>query len=491
MRPYMRAANVTWDGISLEDVKEMDFSPREFETYQLRDGDVLLSEASGSASEVGKPAIWRNEVEGCCFQNTLIRVRARCALPEYLHLHFLADARLGKFAAAGKGVGINHLGADRMSSWPTALPPLNEQRRIVAKLEALQARSRRAREALDAIPPLLEKLRQSILAAAFRGDLTKDWREKNPDVEPASELLKRIRVERRKKWEEAELAKMKAKGKVPSDDRWKAKYKEPEPVDASGLPELPNGWCWGTWGDLSDWITYGFTRPMPHVVEGLPVVTAKHVKARTIDFQNAHRTTEAAFVALSAKDMPAAGDLLITKDGTLGRAAVVPDNVRFCINQSVAVVWLRGSPMHREYLLAMAEAPFTQNAILSAAQGMAIQHLSVTDFARFPVPLAPLAEQGVVAERVEACLGVVGKASVISEQLAESLDSFNQSVLGKAFRGELVPQDPNDEPASVMLERVRAEGAMDDGNGGGAETTGPRRTAGRRMAPRRKTHVSR
>lgn len=227
MRPYMRAANVTWNGISLEDVKEMDFSPREFVSYELREGDILLSEASGSASEVGKPVLWRNEVDGCCFQNTLIRVRSRGPDPEYLHLHFLADARLGKFAAAGKGVGINHLGADRMSSWPTALPPLNEQRRIVAKLESLQARSRRAREALDAVPPLLEKLRQSILAAAFRGDLTKDWRAKHRDVEPASELLKRIRVERRKKWEEAELAKLKAKGKSPRDDAWKGSTRSP------------------------------------------------------------------------------------------------------------------------------------------------------------------------------------------------------------------------------------------------------------------------
>jgi len=111
----------------------------------------------------------------------------------------------------------------------------------VAKLESLQARSRRAREALEAVPPLLEKLRQSILAAAFRGDLTADWREQHPDVEPASELLKRIRTERRKKWEQAEFAKLKAKGKNPTDDKWKLKYVEPEPVDESELPELPEG----------------------------------------------------------------------------------------------------------------------------------------------------------------------------------------------------------------------------------------------------------
>ncbi len=71
MRPYMRAANVTWNGISLHDVKEMDFTPKEFETYELRRGDILLAEASGSASEVGKPAIWKEDVPDCCFQNTL------------------------------------------------------------------------------------------------------------------------------------------------------------------------------------------------------------------------------------------------------------------------------------------------------------------------------------------------------------------------------------------------------------------------------------
>jgi len=100
--------------------------------------------------------------------------------------------------------------------------------------------------ALDSIRPLLEKLRQSSLAAAFRGDLTKDWRAKHPDVEPASELLKRIRVERQTKWEEAELAKMVAKGKPPKDDRWRAKYEEPKPVDPERLPGLPEGWCWAS-----------------------------------------------------------------------------------------------------------------------------------------------------------------------------------------------------------------------------------------------------
>jgi len=174
-----------------------------------------------------------------------------------------------------------------LNGLPVPIAPLNEQRRIVAKLEALQARSRRAREALDAVPPLLEKLRQSILAAAFRGDLTKDWRAKHKDVEPPSELLKRIRTERRKKWEETELAKMKAKSKTPTDDKWKAKYKEPEPVDATGLPALPEGWCWSTFETVAE-VDLGRQRA-PQYQTGRftrPYLRVANIKDDRIDFSD-------------------------------------------------------------------------------------------------------------------------------------------------------------------------------------------------------------
>ena len=147
----------------------------------------------------------------------------------------------------GKGIGVQNISARDIGNTRILVPPAKEQRRIVTKLEALQQRTRRARTALDAIPPLLEEFRQSVLTSAFRGDLTADWRAQNPDVEPASVLLERIRQERRHRWEEAELAKMKAKGKVPKDDRWKERYKEPQKADRQTLAQLPRGWCWVKW----------------------------------------------------------------------------------------------------------------------------------------------------------------------------------------------------------------------------------------------------
>lgn len=179
MRPYMRAANVTWNGISLHDVKEMDFTPEEFETYTLRRGDLLLSEASGSASEVGKPAIWNDEVPDCCFQNTLIRVRAPEPLVPFLHLHFYKDALTGEFARAARGVGIHHLGAKTLSDWEVHLPPPDERRRIVETVDSYLTRLDQVTATIakqvvvDQFGTRIARLRQSILRCALDGRLTR------------------------------------------------------------------------------------------------------------------------------------------------------------------------------------------------------------------------------------------------------------------------------------------------------------------------------
>ena len=192
MHPYLRAANVTWDGLDLSDVKEMDFNPKEVETYRLIRGDILLAEASGSADEVGKPAIWGGQIDDCCFQNTLIRIRASAELSPYLYEHLLYDARSGTLGRAARGVGIHHLGAQRTESWVIALPPLAEQRRIVAEVERRLSVVQQAEATVEANLRRADRLRQSVLKRAFEGKLALQ----DPNDEPASMLLERIRAER-------------------------------------------------------------------------------------------------------------------------------------------------------------------------------------------------------------------------------------------------------------------------------------------------------
>jgi type I restriction enzyme S subunit len=147
--PYLRAANITANGLDLNDVLKMDFTPDERRVYQLKPGDVVLSEASGSSAHVGRPAIWRGEISGCCFQNTVIRFRPRAAPPEYALLVFRHMAESGAFARAARGVGIQHLGAARFSALPFPLPPAAEQERIVTEAEARLVASRDQRLAVQ------------------------------------------------------------------------------------------------------------------------------------------------------------------------------------------------------------------------------------------------------------------------------------------------------------------------------------------------------
>lgn len=167
MRPYLRAANVTWSGLSLHDVKSMNFTDEELVTYRLEPGDIVLSEASGSPGEVGKPAIWSGEIADCAFQNTLIRVRPREHEPRFLLHYFRYQALIGRFVEHSRGVGIHHLGRARLAMWRTPVPPIREQRRIVEILEDQLSRLDAAAEGLLKTRKRIYSLERSALDTHF------------------------------------------------------------------------------------------------------------------------------------------------------------------------------------------------------------------------------------------------------------------------------------------------------------------------------------
>ncbi|HTZ43855.1 MAG TPA: restriction endonuclease subunit S [Jatrophihabitans sp.] len=171
MRPYIRAANVTWTGLDLSDVKTMNFTDGEMATYRMEPGDIVLSEASGSPGEVGKPALWSGEIGECAFQNTLIRVRPWVHDPKFLthYFHFLALD--GQFVKHSRGVGIHHIGRARLASWPTPLPQVEEQRQIVDLLEDHLSRLDAADAYLDASRRRLLAMERSALANCRDGEL--------------------------------------------------------------------------------------------------------------------------------------------------------------------------------------------------------------------------------------------------------------------------------------------------------------------------------
>jgi type I restriction enzyme S subunit len=186
---YVRAANITEGGLALEDLLDMEFTPTERETYRLRVGDIILSEASGSLDQVGKPAVWNDEVPNCCFQNTVIRLRPVKVSSRYLLVVFRHFYFNKVFARVAAGVGINHLSARKFAVLPVPLPPLLEQEIIISEVEQRLSVIEATENYIEASLKRAARLRQSILKEAFAGRLVRQ----DPNDEPASVLLDRIR----------------------------------------------------------------------------------------------------------------------------------------------------------------------------------------------------------------------------------------------------------------------------------------------------------
>ncbi|MFH0728098.1 MAG: restriction endonuclease subunit S [Pseudomonadota bacterium] len=340
------------------------------------------------------------------------------------------------------------------------LPPLKEQQRIAKKIDALQTKSKKAKAALEAARPLLDKLRQSVLVAAFRGVLTADWRKRNTDVEPAVVLLERIRVERRKRWEEAELDKMKAKGKEPKDDKWKDKYKEPVPLDTTGLPELPEGWCWAKVSIVGN-VQLGRQRsPKYHSGNHMrPYLRVQNVFEDKIDISD---TMEMHFSPLDyEKYRLIPGDILLNEGQSLeliGRPAMYRGEIPGACFTNTLVRFQSFAGIIPEYSLFLFKYYMHSGRFRKIAQiSTNIAHLGAERFANLEFPIPPFDEQKELVSIIDDLMSRIHRTTKISNKMREKLNSLNESILAKAFRGELIPQDPADEPASVLLERIRAE----------------------------------
>ena len=170
---YIRAANITESGIDVTNVEvlEMEFTPKEREKYYLQKEDIVLSEASGSATQVGKPAIWNNEISNCCFQNTVIRHRVLEDNPEYILWYYKFLFINGFFSRMVGGVGINHIGASNFSNISIPIPPKEKQAEIVRQLEERLSVCDQIEQTVDAALQQAEALRQSILKKAFERGL--------------------------------------------------------------------------------------------------------------------------------------------------------------------------------------------------------------------------------------------------------------------------------------------------------------------------------
>jgi type I restriction enzyme, S subunit len=379
-------------------------------------------------------------------------------------LYYMLCNEKDNFIAKGKGGAQPNISQTLIKVHEIPLPPLAEQKEIAARLDDLLAQVDSIKTRLDKLPQILKRFRQSTLAAATSGKLTEEWREEKKHLS-SKDILEEITSSRFQLWRETELNKFQETGKKPPKN-FEKKYKVPLSQNLQ-RGEIPDNWELLCWNDVSMWITYGFTKPMPHIDHGPLIVTAKNVRHGEVDLKGAHHTTTEAYESLRPKDKPSADDILIVKDGaTTGRACLAPSNIGdYCISQSVAVVWLKYSPLNRKFLLWCVQSESAQDRIKKVMAGMAMPHLSITDFGKMPVPIPPLEEQTEIVRRVEELFAF---ADQVEQRVAAAqlhVNHLTQSILAKAFRGELTADWRAAHPdlitgensAAALLKRIQSE----------------------------------
>ena len=367
------------------------------------------------------------------------------------------------------------LNQGRLKDIPFPLPPLNEQRRIVAKIEELFSEIDAGVASLKTARAQLGVYRQSLLKQAFEGKLTEKWRAQNPDkLEPAEQLLARIRSEREARyqqqlsdWQTAveEWEAGGIEGKKPAKPR---KLKEIENItdeEFGALPELPGEWAWTHPDLLAAHEPYALgigpfgsnLKVSDYTTEGVPLVFIKNITRNNFSLESRFVSQEkaAGLKAHSAKPL----DLLITKMGDPpGDCAIYPEHRPEAIITADCLKFrvLQGY-CDRSFYCSFINSVLCRKQLGLITRGVAQKKISVERFKSTAVPLCSLPEQQEIVRILEEQFTAIEQNEQEIDAALQRAEALRQSILKKAFAGKLVPQDPNDEPASVLLERIRAE----------------------------------
>jgi type I restriction enzyme S subunit len=334
-----------------------------------------------------------------------------------------------------RGTTQKNLNAQIVEKIPVPLAPLGEQKRIVARLEELFTRLDAGVEGLRKVKAQLKRYRQAVLKYAFEGKLTEEWRKtyKN-QIEPTTKLLEHIKQERKKD----------------------PKYKEPPSIDESDLPKIPENWVWTTVGSLFDVGSGGTpSRRKPEYWAGnIPWVSSGEVAFCEIWSTNEYITKEG-LENSSAKLYPE-GTVLMALYGegkTRGQAAIL--RIAATTNQAIACIRCTNSPMPPEYVYWWLYYRYYETRRIR--EGANQPNMYLHHVRKMTIPVASLLEQKEIIQKIEESLSVADEIDRAVDTSLLQAGRLRQCILKTAFEGKLVPQDPSDEPAEKLLERIRAE----------------------------------
>ncbi|ACD60313.1 hypothetical protein BRN51_17835 [Xanthomonas oryzae pv. oryzae] len=405
------------------------------------EGSILFAKI-GEALRLNRRAIVFRE--GLA-DNNVMGFKADQGIDDGFLYHFL---RTQDLASLSRSTTIPSIRKSDVEDITISLPPLAEQKRIVQKLDALLAQVDTLKARIDAMPALLKRFREATLTSAMSGTLTKDWRiESSQSTAPEAPRMCRqlLANERERIW------------------RGRGKYKpavRSGEVDASEFSNLPEVWHRGTLDEITWSVKDGPHFSPKYATDGVRFISGGNIRPGRIDLSTGKYISQELHEELSARCKPEYLDVLYTKGGTTGFAAVNRTESEFNVWVHVAVLKMLPPSVVDPFFVEFAlNSPECYAQSQRYTHGVGNQDLGLRRMIKIVLPVPPIGEQREIVRRVEQLFAYADQLEAKVATAKQRIDALTQSLLAKAFRGELVPQDPAAEPASVLLDRIRAQRA--------------------------------
>ena len=424
----------------------------------LVEGPVIIVGRKGAAGSVSYS-------EANCWPiDTTYYIRSGQFLNSKFVYYLLHSLNLAKLESSTAIPGLNR---EKAYDEIVLLPPLAEQHRIVAKIEELFSELDQGVASLKTAREQLKVYRQSLLNNAFEGKLTAAWRAAHRDqLETAAALQQRIARERQVRYQQ-QLADWQTAGQAGP----KPKPKPPKPLppltaeELAELPELPAGWGWARLLDVCEAVVDCHNKTAPYLSAGIPLVRTPSIRDMRLNFDDSIRyISQETYAHWSRRCPPLPGDILFTREAPMGEAGLIPEGKMVCMGQRIMLL-RPGKFLSGKYLLCATQNPVFKKISDKVAVGTGVKHLRVGDVERLVFPICSQLEQQEIADQLDAKLS---EADQLDQTLATALqqaDALRQSILKKAFHGQLVKQAKNEEPATALLERIRAARATSPAKG--------------------------